>query len=54
MSNTPRIEIVEIATGQVVRTVPLSSAADRLVESVMRGALINLDRTAFFVREVLS
>ena len=51
---SPRIEVVEIATGKVVHTVPLSSSAASHVEGAMLGLLANLDRTVFFVREALS
>lgn len=53
MSATARIEVVEIATGKVVHTIPLSGIDPALAGLVMRGLLANLDRTAFFAREVL-
>ena len=49
----PRIEVVEMATGKVVHTIPLSSTADRYVESAMLGLLAHLDRDVFCAREVL-
>ena len=49
----PRIEVVEMATGKVVHTIPLSGTADRFVERVMLGLLAHLDRDVFCAREVL-
>lgn len=48
----PRIEVVEIATGEVVKTVKLSSSSARTAERVLRGMLVNMDRERFFAREV--
>lgn len=49
----PRIDVVELATGQVVRSFPLASAHERHVERVLAGLLRNLDTERFAAREVL-
>ncbi len=48
----PRIEVVSIKTGEVVRTIKLSSASARNAERVLRGLLVNMDMERFFAREV--
>lgn len=43
------IEVVELATGKVVHTVPILGATDP--EKVMMGMMINMDLDRYSVRE---
>lgn len=49
----PRIDIVELSTGAVVRSVKLSSTGERYVERVLMGLLRNMNTERFGAREVL-
>lgn len=48
---TKTLEVVEIATGEVVKSVDVAGRDDWYVERVLRGMLTNLNREEFFVRE---
>ncbi len=50
----PRLEVVELSTGDVVYVIPLRSADERHVDIVKSGMLINMDTERFCVREVLT
>jgi hypothetical protein len=50
--STKAIEVVERNSGKVVHTVPLADEND--AEKVMRGMLINMDVSRYFVREAQS
>ena len=49
----PRIEVVEVGTGKVVRVIPLPRTDERWIDRVMEGLLINMDTDHYFAREVL-
>ena len=52
LPQTIRLEVVELATDKVVRTLEVSHLSARKVETVMRGLLHQTDREKYFVREV--
>ena len=56
MSNTVNeitaIEIVEIATGDVVDTLDVEGMGERMISRMETGMLINMDRERFFTRRV--
>jgi hypothetical protein len=56
MSNDtkPRIDIIELATGRVVKSIPLRQTDERYVERVLMGLLRQMDTERFAAREVLS
>lgn len=49
----PRIDIIELATNEVVHSFPLKDTSDRHVERVMMGLLTNMDTERFVASEVL-
>lgn len=51
---TIALEVVELATGEVIHTVPLTGdKSERFIEKVMMGMLRNMDTERFAVREKL-
>ena len=44
------VEVVDINSGEVVKTIPCGS--ERRADRVLRGLLINMDMNRFFAREV--
>lgn len=44
------LEVVEIATGEVVKSIPVSGG-ERRIEKVTMGLLRNMDTDRFFVRD---
>lgn len=52
VNETTAIEIVEIATGEVVDTIDVEGMGDRMISRVEGGMLINMDRERFFTRRV--
>lgn len=49
---TVSLEVVEMATEKVVKTIDVSRLSESQLERCIRGLLINMDRDRFFVREV--
>ena len=45
------LQVVEIATKEIVKVVRVTGSSDRRIEKVMRGMLINMDTDRFFVRD---
>lgn len=48
----PRIEVREMGTRKLVRTIELHQTHPAYVERVLRGLLINLDTARFYAAEV--
>jgi hypothetical protein len=48
----PRLEVVDMTSGEIVHTVTLQSSGPRYVEKVLTGLLMRTDTDKFFVREV--
>ena len=53
MSGTPQrtLDVIEIETGEVVKSVDVGASDDRHVEKVTRGMLRNMDTDRFLVRD---
>ncbi len=49
----PRIDVIELATSKVVRSIPLSNTQERYVQRVLAGLLRNMDTDRFVAEEVL-
>lgn len=52
MSTVTALEIVEIATGEVVKSLPTNGKTERQIEICLRGLLRNMNTDKFYVREV--
>lgn len=51
-NTTTAVEIVEIATGEVVESIDVSGMDKRSISRMEMGMLINMDRERFFTRWV--
>lgn len=51
-NTTTAVEIVEIATGEVVESLDVSGMSERSISRMEMGMLINMDRERFFTRWV--
>jgi hypothetical protein len=52
MSKTKReLQVVEIATREVVSRVDVTGKSDNSIDRIERGMLINMDTDRFFVRD---
>lgn len=49
----PRIDVIELATGNCIHSVQLQSTNERAVERILLGMLTNMDTEKYAAHEVL-
>jgi len=52
MSNTVRLDVTSIETGEVVHSVDVAGRTERSVERVLMGMLTQIDTKRYYVAEV--